>query len=77
MMTRGEFEKTLQGLLQQTPFKPFRIEFDAGEPLVVEHPREIMYHGGGSQAVYLGDPLTFVHCDGVRQFLELAAQPSG
>jgi hypothetical protein len=75
MMKRAALEQVLTSLLHRQPFRPFVIELDDGQRLVVER-REALAHYVGS-ATYFGadDSIFFVDPEDVKQVLELEAVP--
>jgi hypothetical protein len=77
MMPAEAFEQCLRGLLGREPFQPFVIELDTGERFRVESKKSVLYREGGT-ALYFhpDDDMDFVHCDGVRRFIEPAEKAS-
>jgi hypothetical protein len=75
MMKREDFEKAVSSLLHRQPFRPFVIELDSGERLVVGQ-REALGHYVGSATFFRpnGD-FDFVEPEDVKQLLELEVVP--
>jgi hypothetical protein len=67
-MTAENFDKTLQGLRQRSPFHPFTVELIGGERFEIDHPGALVVRDG--VAVFIspgGVPILFDH-ESVVQF---------
>lgn len=67
-MTQENFDKTLEGLKQRTPFHPFTVELVSGQRFEVDHPGALVARDG--VAVFIspgGIPVLFDH-ESVTQF---------
>jgi hypothetical protein len=71
MMKRADFEKVMATMLHRQPFRPFLIELDDGERLVVGQ-REAVHHYVGSAVYFRPDGnFDFVDPENVNRLLEL------
>jgi len=67
-MTAENFDKTLEGLKQRTPFHPFTVELIGGHRFEIDHPEALVVRDG--VAVFIapgGVPVLFDH-ESVTQF---------
>jgi hypothetical protein len=77
MMKRFEFDQVVRAFLERKPFQPFVIEFDEGEPFVVDRPDALMAPGFGKTVYFRPDgSFDFVDSENVRQVVEVTAAPS-
>jgi hypothetical protein len=61
-MTAENFDKTLEGLKQRTPFHPFTVELMGGHRFEIDHPGALVVRDG--VAVFIapgGVPVLFDH----------------
>lgn len=68
-MTAENFDKTLEGLKQRSPFHPFTVELVGGSRFEVDHPGALVVRDG--VAVFIspgGVPVLFDH-ESVTQFV--------
>ena len=75
MMNREALANAINALWHRRPFRPFVIERDDGERLVVEKP-EALGHYVGSAILFQPDgEMVFVDPEDVKQVVELEAMP--
>ena len=68
-MTAENFDKTLEGLKQRSPFHPFTVELIGGHRFEIDHPGALVVRDG--VAVFIsprGVPILFDH-ESVTQFV--------
>jgi hypothetical protein len=74
MMKPEAFEQAVNSFRHSQPFRPFVIELDDGERIVVRDPKELSCCFGGAD--YEGptdDDFAFIECYDVSQVVELPA----
>ncbi|MBL8795319.1 MAG: hypothetical protein JNM56_15545 [Planctomycetia bacterium] len=78
MMKPTEFEQAVNAFRHRQPFRPFVIELDGGERIIVRDPQELSCcYGGADYEGPTDDDFAFIECYEVRQVVELAeAQPA-
>jgi hypothetical protein len=75
MMKREDFEHAVTALLRRQPFRPFVIELDHGERLVVGQPDALKHHAGSAIYFRPHGHFDFVDPENVKQLLELEVVP--
>jgi hypothetical protein len=72
MMNRQAFDDVINAFKRRVPFRPFVIERDEGEPLVVNRPDQVRcFYGSGEYIYPNGDVYFLLHCDNVNRVVEL------
>jgi hypothetical protein len=71
MMKREDFEKAVNALWHRRPFRPFVIELDDGERLVVGEPEALGHYVGSATFFRPNGEFVFVEPEDVKRLLEL------
>jgi hypothetical protein len=77
MMKRHHFQEAVDAFRQRQPFRPFVIEMDDGQRLVVEDPKAFPCFAGGGTWEWPDGELMFVDAEDVKQVVELNPMPAG
>ena len=77
MMKRHQFQEAVDAYKQRQPFRPFVIEMDDGQRLVVEDPKAFPCFAGGGTWEWPDGELMFVDAEDVKQVVELNPMPAG
>ena len=75
MMKREDFANAVNALWHRRPFRPFVIELDDGERLVVGEPKALAHYAGTATFVRPDGQFVFVDPEDVKQLLELEVVP--
>jgi hypothetical protein len=75
MMKREVFANVINTLWHRRPFRPFVIELDDGERLVVEKPEALGHYVGSATLFQPDGEMVFVDPEDDKQVLELEAMP--
>lgn len=77
MMKSHVFQQAVDAFRQRQPFRPFVIEMDDGQRLVVADPKEFHCFAGGATWEWPNGELMFVDSEDVKQVVELTPAPPG
>jgi hypothetical protein len=74
MMKRQAFQEAVDSFRHRTPFQPFVIELEEGEPriLVVDDPKKFNCYAGAGTYLYADGRFIFVDHENVLRVVELA-----
>jgi hypothetical protein len=77
MMKRHVFQEAVDAFKHRQPFRPFVVEMDDGQRLVVNSPEPFQCYAGAGTYTLPDGYFMFVDNEDVKQVVELTPTPAG